>query len=53
MDKMTSSQDMIDLAAVERRANELRAEVTAEAFRAARVWLRDHLHFGKTHSPSA
>ncbi|ABV93512.1 hypothetical protein Dshi_1770 [Dinoroseobacter shibae DFL 12 = DSM 16493] len=52
MSTFTPPSTPIDVADVERRAHELRAEFTAQAFRSLRAWLADHLTVGKRQSPS-
>lgn len=37
----------IDVNQIERDAHALRAQATADAVRAFRGWLSEHLHFGK------
>lgn len=52
MSTFTPPSTPIDVADVERRAHELRAEFTAQAFRSLLAWLADHLTVGKRQSPS-
>jgi hypothetical protein len=52
MSTLNTQNTPVDVADAERRAHQLRAEFTAQAFRNLRAWLADQLSFGKGHNPS-